>query len=59
MYTLDQFKTLAGLQHCAFQNAVKKGLKTITIGRRKYVRGSDFLAFLDKQAEAQEAATAL
>tara|TARA_R100001132_G_scaffold27599_1_gene36578 strand:- start:968 stop:1147 length:180 start_codon:yes stop_codon:yes gene_type:complete len=59
VYTLDQFKSLAGLQHCAFQNAVKKGLKTITIGRRKYVRGSDFLAFLDKQATEQETATAL
>ncbi|WP_417391989.1 hypothetical protein [Gimesia sp.] len=59
VYTLEQFKQLAGLQHTALRNAVKKGLKTITIGRRKYIRGSDFIAFLDKQAEAQEVATAI
>jgi len=59
VYTLDQFKNLAGLQNCAYRNAVKKGLKTITIGRRKYIRGSDFLAFLDKLARNQESVTAL
>lgn len=59
VYTLEQFKKLAGLQQCAYRNAVKKGLKTITIGRRKYIRGSDFLAFLEKQATNQESVTAL
>ncbi|QDU15484.1 hypothetical protein CA11_33090 [Gimesia maris] len=59
VYTLDQFKTISGLQDCAFRNAVKKGLKTISIGRRKYIRGSDFLAFLEKQASNQETVTAL
>lgn len=59
VYTLDQFKQIVGLQNCAYRNAVKKGLKTIQIGRRKYVRGSDFLAFLDRQASEQETTTAL
>lgn len=59
VYPISQFKELSGLKSYAFRNAVKKGLKTINIGRRKYVRGSDFLAFLDKQASEQETTTAL
>ena len=45
VYPISQFKELSGLKHYAFRNAVKKGLKTISIGRRKYVRGSDFPRF--------------
>tara|TARA_R110002049_G_scaffold290065_5_gene473318 strand:+ start:199 stop:426 length:228 start_codon:yes stop_codon:yes gene_type:complete len=55
VYPISQFKELSGLKHYAFRNAVKKGLKTISIGRRKYVRGSDFLVFLDKQSREQDA----
>lgn len=53
VYTLDNFKSLSGLGTHALRQAVKKGLQTIQIGSRKYVRGSDFLAFIDKQIQTQ------
>lgn len=59
VYALVQFKEISGLKDYAFRNAVKKGLKTISIGKRKFVRGSDFLAFLEKQSSDQETVTAL
>ncbi|WP_298868588.1 hypothetical protein [uncultured Gimesia sp.] len=53
VYTLDKFKSLSGLGTHAMRQAVKKGLQTVQIGSRKYVRGSDFLAFIDRQLTAE------
>lgn len=57
VYTLEKFKDLSGLGTHAMRQAVKNGLRTVQIGSRKYVRGSDFLEFVDKQI-ANETSTA-
>jgi len=51
VYTLDEAKARLGLADWAFRKAQRAGLVTHKIGRRKYVRGSDILAFLEQQAK--------
>ncbi len=53
VYTLEEFKRRVGLAEWAFRECKRAGLKCIKIGRRKYIRGSDWLEFLDRQAEQQ------
>lgn len=56
--TVREFCKRMGLQQYAFTQARAAGLRVITVGaRKKYVLGSDWLAFLAKQAAKQEAAS--
>lgn len=51
-YTLEQFKEITGLADAAMREARHSGLPVITIGRRGFVRGADFIAYLGKLKEA-------
>jgi hypothetical protein len=45
-YPLRIFQKLTGLDSWAYRQAVKKGLRFCVVGRRRYVRGSDWMDFL-------------
>ena len=45
-YPLPIFQRLTGLSSWAFRQAKRRGLKVKTVGRRKYVRGSDWEEYL-------------
>jgi hypothetical protein len=45
-YSLTEFRRRAGLGQHAWRN-VRDHIPVIEIGRKRYVKGSDFLAYLD------------
>ena len=45
-YPLPIFRRLTGLSDWAMRQAKRRGLKIKTVGRRKYVRGSDWETYL-------------
>lgn len=49
VYSLQDFQAITGLGDAALRQARRKGLPVATIGRRKYVRGGDFHAYLERQ----------
>lgn len=53
LYILDEFKARMRLGSWAMRQARQgpDGLRVHKIGLRKYVKGSDVLAYLDRQAE--------
>ena len=53
LYPLDRFQKIAGLGKWAMRTARKNGLPVRKVGRRKYVRGSDFLAYVEKHGKAE------
>jgi len=53
-YTVDEFRLRAGLGDYTWRQ-VRKGLQVIKVGKKRYVRGSDWLAFLGRAAEEPEA----
>ncbi|TWT29168.1 hypothetical protein KOR34_53070 [Posidoniimonas corsicana] len=59
LYTLPEFKRAAGLGDTSIRNARLAGvvLKTLCVGRRKYVRGSDGIAYIENLAHLAAAAT--
>lgn len=56
-YPLAVFMEKVGLAQWTLRRCRKSGLKMIKIGTRKFVRGEDWLDFLAKEAERQEAST--
>lgn len=56
-YTQAEFCRRAGLARKAYQAARRHGLTVIEFGKKRWVRGADWLAFLEKQAEKQTAST--
>ena len=48
VYPLPVFMQRAGLSRWAFRQARRAGLKVKTVGRRRYVLGSDWHEFLSK-----------
>ena len=53
VYSLPDFLRRVRLKEWAFRKAKQAGLKPIRVGRNYYVRGSDWLDFLARQAEQQ------
>lgn len=51
--TLREFGRRLGLAHKALCDAQRAGLKTATVGVRKYVCGSDAVEWFRAQADAQ------
>ena len=51
IYPLAVFAEHSGLGRHAMRAARKAGLKTITVGGRKYVRGEDFFRYVDSISE--------
>lgn len=48
-YPLELFKRNTGLSVWAFREAKRAGLKVRRVGRRGYVLGADWLAFLNRE----------
>lgn len=51
IYPLDCFQRSVGFGRFAMRQARRKGLRIIRVGGRAFVRGSDFLAFVDRIAD--------
>ena len=51
VYALELFKAITGLKTTAIRQARRAGLKILIVGRRRFVRGSDFLEYLDRLAD--------
>ena len=45
-YPLPEFQRLSGLGEAALRQARRQGLVVTAIGRRRFVRGADFHAFI-------------
>ena len=54
VYALDEFLSRVGWRSHAFRQAKRNGLRVIRFGCRAYVRGVDFLDFLDTMARQDE-----
>ena len=46
LYRLDDFKALSGLGSHAMRSAHRAGLKVTHVGRRAFVRGADFMQYV-------------
>ena len=53
IYTLAEFKQRTGQGDAGMREMRRQGLKTVTVGKRKYVCGGDFFEFL-KSKEVQD-----
>ncbi|QGQ25370.1 hypothetical protein F1728_22970 [Gimesia benthica] len=47
LYSLEAFKKASGLKDWALRSARKGGLKMHQAGNRKFVKGSDFIEYLE------------
>lgn len=58
LYTLSEFLKASGLGKTTIRRARERGveLKKIPLGRRKFVRGEDGIAFIEAASLAYEAA---
>ena len=54
-YTVAEFKRRTGMADYAFKRARRDGLRVVEVGRKRYVRGVDWLAHLERAAEEQQA----
>lgn len=52
LYTLDAFKKASGLKDWALRTARKAGLKMHQAGNRKFVKGQDFIDYLESSDTA-------
>jgi hypothetical protein len=52
-YRLDEFRRRMGLGDLAFREVRRRGLRVVKIGKRVYVRGKDWMDFVDRVAEGQ------
>lgn len=50
LYKLDELKRRAGLGNWAFRTARKNGLKVRYLANRAFVKGSDFIDFVERVA---------
>ncbi len=50
MYPLSDFQERSGLGKAAMREARQKGLKVRRVGRRHYVLGKDFIAYVEEHA---------
>lgn len=56
IYPLEVFKQLTGLAGAALRTARRApcGLRVLKVGRRRFIRGSDFAAYLDSLSVTPE-----
>lgn len=52
-YPLPLFQRLSGLGTWGIRQARRDGLRVVKVGRRKFVLGSDWLTYLERQAANQ------
>ena len=57
-YPLPEFKRLSGLGEAALRQARRQGLMVTAIGRRRFVRGADFHAFIGSRPCVDRGASA-
>jgi hypothetical protein len=57
-YPLPEFKRLSGLGEAALRQARRQGLMVTAIGRRRFVRGADFHAFIGSRPRVDRGASA-
>ncbi len=50
LYTLEEFGSRLGLGTAALRSARRRGLRIGRVGRRSYVLGSDFIAYIHASA---------
>jgi hypothetical protein len=53
-YPLPEFQRLSGLGEAALRQARRQGLVVTAIGRRRFVRGADFHAFIGGKVRAKQ-----
>lgn len=53
-YPLELLRSITGLDGWAVRNAQRNGLRTVTVGRRKFVLGADFIAYLKLLSDKPE-----
>lgn len=51
-YTVAEFRRRTGMAQYAFRQARANGLRVVAVGKKRYVLGADWLAFLAKQAQS-------
>lgn len=56
IYPLSVFSAISGLDRWALREARRAGLRMVTVGKRKFVRGADFAEFLKTAADRESAA---
>lgn len=56
-YTAAEFRRRTGIGDFAFRSLRRDGLRIVAIGKKRFVRGTDWLAHLDKVAAEQDDAT--
>lgn len=54
VYTLQELKRRAGVAEWWLRTARRNGLRVIRAGNRGYVRGEDFIGYLDKLGATTE-----
>ncbi|WP_417383225.1 hypothetical protein [Gimesia sp.] len=47
LYPLEEFKRVSGMGTCALRTARNAGLRMLQTGHRKYVKGQDFIDYLE------------
>ena len=47
VYTLEEFRRRAGMGRHAYRMAKKAGLRVVNLHNRVYVRGADWLSYID------------
>lgn len=57
LYQKREFMKRAGLTPASYRAAVRRGLKIIMSGKRAWIRGSDWAAYLDRMAVINTEAT--
>jgi hypothetical protein len=54
-YPLEVFKSLTGQSNWGIRKAFRAGLKSVKVGKRKYVTGKAWAEFLEEQSKAERA----
>lgn len=57
IYSLDEFCRRSRQGATALRNAFRKGLKKVKVGNIVYIKGSDFLEYVDRMSIHQKDAT--
>lgn len=50
-YLLDEFRRRAGIGRHAYRQAIRAGLKVIRLHGRVYVRGEDWMSYIESQCK--------
>jgi len=53
VYTINEFCRRSGLGDYAFRQARRDGLRVVEVGKKRFVRGADWLGYLDQIAASE------